>query len=66
MPQVEFSNVGRSKLTWVADMVNVDEASLIKEIRSKKVILSRDIVISGGKIFVGLRTVGYVAIKETA
>lgn len=41
--KVAFENVGRGRLSWVADLTTLSEAALVRELRRKKALASRAI-----------------------
>lgn len=69
---VSFSNVGRGKLSWTATLPRLDDASMIREIKKRGALGSRDIDFSddgsgGGAIYVGgFRQVGEWRVVESA
>lgn len=63
MPWVKFINVGRDRRNWTSQMLNVDEQSLIEELRRKDAVQSVSVEIYAGKIIVGgFRVIGRVEI----
>ena len=59
MPRVRFIDVGRLKMTWEADLPNVDEKSLVREIQRQGALLSAGIEVVNSQIIVGgFRVVG--------
>lgn len=70
--KVRFIEVGRSKVTWTEELPKLTDSALVRAIRKKNVLMSRDIDVvpnesddSGIIIVGGLRTVGtWEVIKE--
>lgn len=63
--RIQFRNVGRDKKTWTADVADVSDEVLIRQIRREGALMSRDIDVlwndshTGGAIYVGIwRKVG--------
>jgi hypothetical protein len=54
MPIVKFINVGRNSVTWEAELKNVDEDTLVREIKRKKALMSQDISVEASDIIVGV------------
>ena len=65
MVKIQFTNVGRSGKTWVVEISSFESSLIIREIRKKKALLSREVYLDDdGGIYVGGRCVGCFAVVE--
>lgn len=65
MVKIQFTNVGRFSETWVAEIESFESSLIIREIRKKKALLSKEVYLDDdGGIYVGGRCVGCFAVVE--
>lgn len=70
MTTIHFLNVGRNKATWDVQMREVSEDAIIKAVRKKGCLMSRDIDVelsddfSMGNVYAGCRCVGTFTVER--
>lgn len=64
---IQFTNVGRNHASWTAELADSTEAAIIREVRKRKVLASKEIFAEDGTIYAGFRPVGqYRVIQPSA
>lgn len=68
---VQFNNVGRDKVSWSAQVKEVTEPALLREVKKKGVLMSRGVDVdfdasglSGCIVVGGFRVVGHFIVVE--
>lgn len=58
MITIHFQNVGRDKVSWCEEIREASEASIMRALRKRKALASREVWVEDGEILAGGRLVG--------